>query len=71
MKFVDKNGRANRDVSHYATLYANDPLSVDLVEIPRRPVLIRKEHAQAFVLVQSDHFLDHLNESILFCVEMR
>jgi len=35
----------------------HDPLSVDLVEIPTRSVLIRKEHAQAFVLVQDDHYL--------------
>ena len=35
----------------------NDPLLVDLVKIQRRPVLIRKEHAQAFVLVQGDHAL--------------
>jgi len=37
--------------------YANDPLLVVLVEIPRRPILIRKEHAQAFALVPDDHFL--------------
>ena len=36
-----------RDVSHEATPCVNNPLLVDLVEIPRRPVFIRKEHAQA------------------------
>ena len=60
-----------RDVLQKVTPYVNDPLLVDLEGIPRRPVLTRKEHAQAFALVQDDHFLVNQNESILFCAEMR